>query len=254
MKQDTWTHTATRIEYGTNSVLGSPRSWLRRALDAPTLDDTVFQLGSITPTEISVAGIWYKQPDGYSLPITGMHRELFRRFEIPEPVGILQRNSRTADRTALLPVIGVCAAVPMHEVMAWIKIYKDSGATFTWWHTPVDKSMRATDAAAAKAPRRQLDHATVYSMLDSGKTKKEIAKELNFPIENIAYVVKKWESGLPLYEKFAKPRINAAALLRDHLAGASPRELADKYVTALAYVYKLLHQEKDKQCQDHNQP
>jgi transposase len=250
MKQDTWCHTTTRAEYGTTGALGSPRAWLRRAFDAPTLDDTTFQPGSITPTEISVAGVWYKQADGYSLPVTGMHRELFRWFEVPEPENMM----RPRTRVPLRPAIGLCAAVPMHEVMKWIKIYQAHGAEYTWWNTPQDRAARAADPSAGKPARRHLDHAVVYRMLDAGQTKKEIARQLDFPIENITYVVKKWEAGLPLYEKFNKPQIDAAAMFRDYRAGASCKELADKYVTALAYVYRLIAQEKEKQCQDHNQP
>lgn len=238
MREDYWTNSKTNTTLNVSGALGSPRAWLKRALDTATLDDTVFQPNSITPTEISVAGIWYRP---CSIPITGMHRELFRRFDIPEPEQIM----RPRTRVPLVPAIGVCAAVPMHEVLHWIKIYKAHGAEYTWWNTPVDRSMRAADPSAGKAPRRQLDHAVVYSMLDSGKTLPEIAKQLNFPRENISYVVKKWRAGLPLYEKFAKPRIDARVLLQDHMTGASPKELADKYTTSLAYVYKLIQQQKD---------
>ena len=248
MKQDTWTHTTTRAEYGTSGAMGSPRAWLRRAFDAPSLDFTTFQPGSITPTEISIAGIWYRQPDGYSLPVTGMHRELFRWFEIPQP----EKMMRPRSMVPTVPVIGVCAAVPMHEVMKWIQVYKDHGATYTWWNTPKDSSQRAAQVVVDKPKRRQLDHAVVYKMLDSGKDKKQIAELLGFPIENITYVFKKWQAGLPLYEKFAKPRINPKAMLAEHQAGASPQQLADRHNTALAYVYKLIKQEKDKQCHDHN--
>jgi Mor family transcriptional regulator len=177
-----------------------------------------------------------------------MHRELFRRFEVPEPENMM----RPRTRVPLLPAIGLCAAVPMHEVVQWIKIYQAHGATYTWWNTPVNRAARAV--STDKPKRRQLDHAQVYKMLDAGRTLPEIAQQLDFPIENIRYVVKKWTAGLPLYEKWAKPRIDAAAMLGDYLAGASPKELADKYTTALAYVYKLLHNEKEKQCLDHNQP
>jgi hypothetical protein len=250
MKQDAWTHTTTNAEYGTTGALGSPRAWLRRAFDCPSLDDTTFQPGSITPTEISVAGIWYKTSNGFNIPATGEHRELFRWFDVPPP----EKMMRPRTQVALVPVIGVCAAVPMHEVLHWIKIYKESGATYTWWNTPVNRAQRAVDPLAGKRPRRQLDHSVVYKMLDAGKTRVEISKLLDFPKENIDYVIKKWRAGLPLYEKFQKPRIDAVALVQDYAAGASPQDLADKYTTALAYVYKLIKQQKELECQDHNQP
>jgi hypothetical protein len=196
-----------------------------------------------------VAGIWYKQPGGYSLPVTGMHRELFRWFDIPEP----EKMMRPKSSVPLVPVIGLCAAVPMHEVMKWIQVYKDHGATYTWWNTPKDQSQRAAQVDVEKPKRRQLDHAVVYKMLDSGKDRNQIAELLGVPKVNIDYVVHKWRAGLPLYEKWAKPRIDAKALFAEHLAGASPQQLADRHNTALAYVYKLIAQQKETQCQDHNQ-
>lgn len=247
MKQDYWIHTDSRTEYGTNGALGSPRAWLRRALDTPTLDDTAFLPGSLTPTEISVAGVWYKPDSGFALPRTGAHRELFRYFEIPEPGRMLQRSLRAENRTALLPAVGVCAAVPLHEVLAWIKVYKESGAAYTWWNSPVDRAQRAVNPLAGKRTRRQLDHAEVYRLLESGKTCTEISKQLNFPRENIHYVVKKWELGVPLNGKFQKPRIDAVALVSDYRGGATAAALADKYTTSQAYVYKLIGLKKDSQ-------
>jgi hypothetical protein len=178
-----------------------------------------------------------------------MHRELFRWFEVPEP----EKMMRPKSMPTLVPVIGLCAAVPMHEVMHWLKVYQAHGATYTWWNTPKDSSQRAVVTDVAKPARRQLDHAEVYRMLDAGLARNQIAEQLCFPKENIDYVVKKWRAGLPLYEKWAKPRIDAAALFKEYSAGASPKELADKYTTALAYVYRLIGREKEKQCLDHNQ-
>jgi len=140
----------------------------------------------------------------------------------------------------LVPAIGVCAAVPMHEITHWLRMYKEHGAVFTWWNTPVNSAQRAIDPMAGKRQRRQLDHAQVYKMLDAGKTSKEIAQALDFPRENIDYVFKKWKNSVPLDVKYQKPRIDAVALVRDYHAGASPKELADQYNTAVAYVYKLI--------------
>lgn len=246
MNQDTWTHTVTRAEYGTTGALGSPRAWLRRAYDAPSLDDATFQPGSLTPTEISIAGIWYKQPEGYGLPVTGMHRELFRFFEIPEPDKMMKPRTRTL----LVPAIGVAAAVPMHEVLKWVKIYRDHGATFVWWNSPVNSSARAINPLSGKRERRHLDHAAVYKMLDAGKTKKEIAQLLGFPPENIDYVIKKWRLGLAAETDQNKPRIDVEALMRDYHGGSKASDLAVSYGTTPAYVYKLI---KASKCQDLSQ-
>jgi len=231
MKQDTWTHSITRAEYGVTGALGSPRAWLRRALDTATLDDTTFQAGSLTPSEISVAGIWYQTPDGYGLPVTGMHRELFRWFEIPE--ADLMMKPRT--RTALVPAIGVCAAVPMDQVLHWIKIYKEHGAVFTWWNTPTNKNIRAV---TEKPRRRQLDHARVYGMLDAGMKVSDISKELNFPTPNIDYVAKKWREGIAL--KHRKAFIDQTELMAACRSGKPVGELANQFNVSPAYIYNLL--------------
>jgi transposase len=175
-----------------------------------------------------------------------MHRELFRWFEIPE----VDKMMRPRTRVPLMPAIGMCAAVPMHEIMKWLKIYREHGAAYTWWNKPVNTSMRAVNPLAGKKERRQLDHAHVYRLLDAGKSKKEISQLLGFPPENIDYVERKWKAGLSLDTAQQKPRIDAVALVQDYANGTSARDLADQYNTSQAYVYKLI---RNHRCQDQNQ-
>lgn len=236
MKQDTWTHSTTRAEYGVTGAIGSPRAWLRRALDTVSLDDNAFQPSSITPTEISVAGVWYKKPTGYGIPATGTHRELFRWFQLPPPEKMMRARSSVPQ----VPVIGVAAAVPMHQVMAWIKTYRDSGAEYTWWSTPAPATDRTVSDTGAKPARRIMDHSVIYGLLDSGLSTTQIAHQLKMPRENIHYVVKKWSLGLKLNPDPARPPIDVAAMLADYRGGATVSALAVKYQTTPAYVYKVL--------------
>lgn len=242
MQEDVWTNTKTNTEYGVTGPLGSPRAWLRRALDAQTLDDTTFQHGTITPHEISVAGIWYKQPAGYGLPVTGMHRELFRWFEIPPAHRMIGSNKKN-----YVPALGLCAAVPMHEVMNWLKTYTAHGAAYVWWKRPTNESMRA--ATEGLRVRRQLDHAVVYKLLDAGKTTTEIGKQLGFPEPNIAYVAKKWRNGVVLGAR--KPHLDVDAIVAAKRAGVPVKEIAIQFNTTPAYLYKKFGNIK---CQDPNQP
>jgi len=182
MKQDRWTNTKTQVEYGTNGALGSPRSWFRRALDSNNVADISFEPGALTPHEISVAGIWYRP---CSVPITGMHRELFRFFKIPERHNI----ARARNLVPNVSVIGMCAAVPMHEVTHWIRVYREHGAAFTWWNTPEDVAIRA----AKTVTRRRTDHEQVFALLDAGLTRNAICEQLDLPMPNLIYIVKKWE-------------------------------------------------------------
>ena len=232
MKQDTWVDTHTKIEYGTTGALGSPRAWLRRALNVAFLDETTFRAGSMTPHEISVAGIWYQTPDGYGLPVTGMHRELFRWFEIPEA----HQMHRPRNRVRLVPAIGLCAAVPMDQVLHWLDVYREHGAAFTWWHTPSDRAVRVKEE---RPKRRQLDHNRVYDMLDSGMKPIEIGRALDFPTPNIDYVAKKWRAGIPLRER--KSFVDQEELFEASRKGASVPELSERFNVSPAYIYSILN-------------
>lgn len=184
MNQDRWTHTTTRAMFGTTSTLGSPRGWLRRAFDSASVDFTTFQPGSLTPSEISVAGIWYRP---CSIPITGMHRELYRWFEIPEA----HQMRRPARSVPGVPAIGMCAAVPMHEVMHWLKVYADHGATFVWWKVPSDNHIRAS---VTPSGRRRVDYEKVFEMLNAGMTKTALCETLDLTTQNADYAIKKWHA------------------------------------------------------------
>ena len=231
MKQDTWVDTTSLTEYGTTGALGSPRAWLRRALDVAFLDDTTFKETSITPHEISVAGIWYKKPEGYGIPVTGKHRELFRWFAIPEA----HKMHRPRNKVPLVPAIGVCAAVPMDEVLHWVDVYRQHGAAYVWWHVPQNRAVRTCDV---KPQRRQLDHAKVYDMLDAGMKPIDIGRTLNFPTPNIDYVAKKWRLGIPVKDR--KAFVDQEELFKLSRKGTPVSELSERFNVSPAYIYNLL--------------
>lgn len=228
MREDYWTNSKTNTELGVTGPLGSPRAWLRRAFDTISLDDMVFQPGALTPYEISVGAVWYRP---CQLPESGNHRTLYRFFDIATPAD-LQRNIK---RENLYPAIGIAAAVPINQVMAWIAQAKNSGATYTWWKTPSDKSVRAS---VVRPQRRQLDHNEVYKLLDAGLTRSEIAAKLEYPVNNIDYVFKKWEKGLHLVDR--KPFLNVDEIFAAHRSGVSVREISEIHNTSPAYVYRML--------------
>lgn len=234
MQQDTWTNTKTNTTLGITGALGSPRGWLRRALDVANLDDTTFHATSITPHEISVAGVWYKPVT--HLPITGEYRELFRWFDIPAEENIYRRTNKP-----LLPAVGIAATVPQHEIMHWIKLYQRNGAAWTWWKTPENRSIRASESE--KGQRRQLDYPTIYAMLDKGMTPTQISHQLDIPTPNIDYVKKKWLAGAP--PTVYKNKINVSALRADYQAGMRAPALAEKYNTSESYVYRMMRGVKE---------
>ena len=227
MREDYWTHSKNHNTIGVNGQLGSPRSWLRRAFGSNSLESTSFAADDLTPGEISVAGIWYRP---CQLPEIGHYRTLYKFSEIVAP----EHLSRAPGHT-LYPAIGVAIAAPMHEVMGWIKLFKLEGATFTWWKTPQNNSNRIV---LDKAPKRQLDHAQVYAMLDQGMGIAEIANKLDFAHNNISYVAKKWQRNVPL----RTPTVFAdkEQLLNDLRNGCKVPELSVKYKKSPAYIYKLM--------------
>lgn len=231
MKKDTWIDTTSLAEYGTTGALGSPRAWLRRALDVAFIDDTTFKSGSLTPHEISVAGIWYKKPEGYGIPVTGKHRELFRWFAIPEP----HKMHRPRNKVPLVPAIGLCAAVPLAEVLDWVRVYREHGAAYVWWHVPEDRAVRAREGPPR---RRQLDHNKVYSMLDQGMKPIEIGRALDFPTPNIDYVAKKWRQGIPL--KARQEFVDQSEVIDLVAKGTPVSKVAKQFNVSPAYIYSIL--------------
>lgn len=230
MQQDIWTNTQTNVTYGITGALGSPRGWLRRALNVANLDDTTFHETSITPPEISVAGIWYQPVRG--LPSTGPHRELIRWFDIPDA----RYMARRCDAKHMLPAVGISAAVPMNEVMHWLRVYRESGAIYTWWKTPENKSARAS--SSEKPARRQLDYPLIYRLLDQGLTVAQISKQIDVPGPNIEYVKKKWLAGdAPTIHK---AQIDVGAVIDDYRSGMTAIDVAEKYNTSESYVYRML--------------
>jgi hypothetical protein len=228
MLEDRWTNSKTNTVLGVTGPLGSPRAWLRRAFDAVSLDDTAFQPGALTPYEISVGAVWYRP---VVLPDQGCHRVLYRFFDISNPED-LQRNIK---RTHLLPAIGIAAAVPMNEIMAWIAQAKNSGAAYTWWKKPEDKSVRVV---SNRPVRRQVDHTKIYKLLDAGVSKAEIAQRLDYPVHNIDYVFKKWEQSIPLKDRPAWAIRND--MIEDYRAGMTMPELVQKHKKSPAYIYKIV--------------
>ena len=228
MKEDSWTNCQTMATLGVTGPLGSPRAWLRRAFDATSLDDTVFHPNSLTPYEISVAGIWYKP---CTLPLADGHRTLYRYFDIPT-LTELHRNIR---RQTSMPAIGVAVAVPMNHVMSWIKTARASGAALTWWKTPENKSHRATNPRPA---RNQLDHARIYQLLDQGLTRGDIAQQLNYPLNNVDYVIKKWEKEIPLTNQ--QTWANKVEMIEDFRSGIPVSLLAAKYKKSPSYIHKVV--------------
>lgn len=231
MREDIWTNTKTKIELGKTGPLGAPGAWLRRAYDVVSVDDHPFLPNTITPHELSVAGVWYRP---CQLPDTGNIRTLYRFFDIPSAHD-MHRHTRVKEH---VPAIGVAICAPAKDVMQYLRQFELAGAAYVFWRMPSNKSIRAS---ANVVPRRQIDHAAIYAELDKGLTNRQIADKLDYPIHNVEYVTKKWRAGQSLSNRAAY--CDKAALLADVAAGLTVPELSIKHNKSKAYIYALLKRE-----------
>lgn len=223
--EDYWTNTKTGTMVGVQGSLGSPRAWVRRAYNLHSIEDSAYQPGSLIPTEISVAGVWYRPVT--QLPRTDPHRELFRYYNVVAPEHLIR-----AGKHPTYPVIGVAAAVPLAEVWHWLRHYQSMGAALTWWKTP---EARVIAEGKTFNKSRKLDHAEIYAKLDSGRSVPEIATALDVPRQNIDYIARKWRTGEPV----AHSSIRNHELLNAYHAGVPLEELSLTYKLKPEYIKKL---------------
>lgn len=188
MRENHWINCKTNIEVATNTQAGSPRAWLMRAVGSTQPGDLYLQEGSLHPKTIAVAGLWLRTA-GVKLPDMQDNKTLYRFFDLPEP---LEKGSRARTRQTY---IGMCSAVPKHEILTWLSVFRRTGAAWIWWAHP-----EKGDFYAAERPRtyRTLDHAELYRRFESGDVDcVKLADEYETNRNNIEYVLKKWRAGKP---------------------------------------------------------
>jgi len=231
MKENTWSAVRTARTVGTTSKLGSPRSWLRRAYDVPSLADIVFEPGSLTPGSITVAGIWYRPAQ---LPQLTEH-SLYRFFDLP-PVDQIW-NTRASGKT--VPAVGVCAVVEFKNIMRTIKQFEAGGAEFTWWARPNAEAI----PVSARKYKTKIDHDEVFKHLDAGLTRGEIGNLLDINPNNVDYIRRKWEKQKSGDKTAVKHQyIDKTALHQDLSAKCyTVGELAKKYECSPSYIYRYKH-------------
>lgn len=233
MKENMWTDTATHRTVAINSRLGSPRAWLRKALDAPNLLDVSFEAGSLTPQEITVGAIWYRP---HSVPDIAQHC-LWRFFDIPAHSQIWTTRKNEQEVGA----IGVAISVKFNEIMPTVVALQRSGAAFTWWARPDTRPV----AIAQVRRRTKIDHDEVIDLIKQGKTRTEIAYILDINANNVDYIKKKFEkdpdyrivpSKNPAREKY----LDQDAFIRDYENNISMQQLTVKYKVSPSHLYNIL--------------
>ena len=228
MRENSWLNTRTQQYYGSNTVLGSPRGWVQRAVGQKT--DLFLHPTSTDPKSFSVAGIWLRNQ---ALPDTGSWPAIYRYFRITDDI----RRLRQATEDQWYPVVGAGIAVPHDRVF---EIYNQirQTALWVWFDWPQQKTV---PKRAKGQPRQLLDHAELYQRFEQGQRPQEIALLMATSLNSIVYVYNKWQDGLA---PSRKPRNKAdhSEILADLRRGLSVPELVEKYHVSRTMIYKIRSQ------------
>jgi DNA-binding CsgD family transcriptional regulator len=233
MRENYWVNSLTNTELSVHSPAGSPRAWLLKAVGSPNGELYVMP-GSLHPKTIAVAGLWKR--DNAQLPDTGNNKTLYRFFDIPEKL-----TSKTHPKyNKKVPYIGMCVAVPAHEILTWIRAFKASGCVWLWWATPTAEEQLNHEEAVRLDRYRRLDHAEIFQLFDQGRTYQQLAKELNIQLPTIRYIHKKWEANQKPGKSFAPLSSEQVDNIHaDLLEGIlTQQQIADRYNTTRATVNK----------------
>ena len=224
MKENNWENTRLGVYYGSNTMLGSPRGWLQRAVEFKQTDLAQHKT-SLDPRLITVAGIWPRQQ---VLPDTGSWPALYRFFRITDDL----RKAGRARPDLFRSVTGMAVAVPKEDIYRVYNEYRRT-AEWVWMNWPTE----------IKTPRslrtiRELDHAEIYQLFDHGFTARQVADKMNLSIQSVGYVHGKWSTGLPAQRRTRKTQ-DREAVLQDLRSGMRVIEVAKKYDCSRTQIYKI---------------
>lgn len=231
MTPDKWTHTATRLEIGTNSMLGTPRSWVNRACGCKLADMHV-QASSIDPKLITVGAIWFRP---CTLPDIGNRQAIYRYFAISADfVGRGQGNN-------VKSALGMGIVAPPEEIIHWQRTFKESGASWIWWGYPVKVEKSKITINVNHTLGANIDHAKLYSLFEQGMTPKQVSNQTGLIDESVRYIWHKWRNGKPAVNgkgQRTKP-VDHDAIIEDVRSGMfSMNEIAQRNDTTRATVWK----------------
>lgn len=241
MQPNKWINTQTRQEVGVNSVLGTPRSWVSRALGTRHLDP---EAHTIDPKSITVGGLWYRP---CRLPDLADHYAIYRFFELDPGF-----NGHGIGANPV-PVLGVGVAVPADEILAWSRRFKLAGASWLWWNWPTDATDTIDLVAVCEAPPRRskpenlrknatLDHRKLYQLFNQGLDVDTVSKQLDLHKNSVRYVWDKWLMAKPITR--STPRVDRTGIIADLRAGIyTAKEIALRRDTTVVTVGKIRRQQ-----------
>ena len=235
MRENIWTNTQTLTELGVNSMIGSPRAWLMRALNVvSTATELDICPGGLHPKLITVAGVW---PQGSPLPDTESYHCLYRFFELPDKLGTYYNRGQA--RQPMKNYTGIACQVPDHEILDMLRKFKAGGAEWTWWAYEGEAVFRNKYKPDERPANGKLDHAEIYRRLDAGESMAAMAREFGVTETAIHYVRRKWARGAPAVQHRAiDPEVREQIIQDIKVGELAFTEIADKYNTTRATVSK----------------
>lgn len=222
MKENNWEHVGHNIYYGSNTVLGSPRGWLQRAIGHNQPDLNIHET-SLDPKKISVAGIWRRTQN---LPNTGSWPALYRFFQITDNL----RKIGRAKPEEFYSVIGMAVAVPADQVFSVYQEFRRS-ADWVWMNFPQESSKPGRTV-------RDLDHSYLYTFFDRGFTARQVSEELDLSVQSVVYVYKKWQAGKSPTQKRRK-NIDHESVAQDIRLGHNIMDIARRYDVSRTVIYNV---------------
>lgn len=229
MNLDRWTNTQTNRQIGTTTSIGSPRGWVHRSLDTKSPDN--YRERKTHPGGITIGGIWYRP---CHLPDLGPYYSIIRYFELPEKWAGPGKSFPT-----MMPVIGIGTAVPVDRMMAYYRLFQESGAAWVWASMPniPDGIVDNAPVKISKATRVKLDHEELYRLFDEGATITDLKNRYETSQTAIEYVHTKWLNKQPA--RIAKKPLDWEAIAEDLRSGMDVQEIANKHETTRTSIYNI---------------
>lgn len=229
MSANKWIHTATQTELSSNTILGTPRSWLSRSV-GHKFAELAGMNSILTHHGITLGGIWFRPAD---LPVTETWPCLYRFFRLSPDFYRTQR-ARTP-----VSAIGIAVMVPADQILETRRRFIAHGAEWTWWAMP-----ETSQGTKTSEPQRRntIDHAEMYNLFEQGMDARAAADFKSLPFNSVVYVYRKWQAGLSS-EKLRAGRgrpVDPKAIIEDIRADQlGMSEIALKHHTTRTTVWKI---------------
>lgn len=232
MTPDKWTNTKTLHELGTNTILGTPRSWVNRAIGCKLFDTHIHE-SSINPKQVTVGAVWFRP---CTIPDHGHLQAIFRYFELSDDFTVHRRGSSPK------PVIGIGICAPASEIFDWLRKFKDSGAAWVWYSMPVQTKKSQVTTIEIKRTNGSIDHAHLYKLFGQGMSVKEVSEKTGLIDQSVRYIWHKWRDGKSNINGRGqrKQPVDHHAIVADIMSNSySMEEIAKRHDTTRTTVWNI---------------